>query len=47
MRQVNVVGPRLKPGDEAWKAARWNEPVEGGQREEHDAENASDQRQGL
>jgi hypothetical protein len=47
VRQVNVVGARFKPGDEGGKAARWNERVEGGERQEHEAENAGDQGQRL
>jgi hypothetical protein len=47
VRHVNVVGAGFKPGDEGGKAARWNEHVEGGERQEHEAKNAGDQGERL
>ena len=47
VRHVNAIGAGFKSGDEGGKAARWNERVEGGERQEHEAENAGDQGQRL
>ncbi len=43
MVDVHMIGSGLKPREETGKAARGRKPVEGGDREGDEAENASDQ----
>jgi hypothetical protein len=43
MVDVHMIGSGLKPGEETGQAARGRKPVEGGEREGREAENASDQ----
>jgi hypothetical protein len=40
---VNMIRSGLKPRKEAWEAACGNEPVDGGEREGHEAEKGGDQ----
>ena len=47
VRHVHMIGSGLKPWEESWKTARGREPIDSREREEHDAEKASDQRHSL
>jgi hypothetical protein len=40
-----MIGSRLEPWEKRRKAARWNEPVHGGDGKEQDAKKSGDQRQ--
>ena len=42
---MNMCGASIIPREEGRKAARWSEPVDRGEHEEHDAENAGEQGQ--